>query len=142
MAGRLEGLPDRGGALTALYGAPPRRADRVLASIPTRRSVWPDNGSQRLGRTIGQFDPDTLLKPVFDYASRAQNVVPFDLLNDISQATTLHSIQISSCKLRAMALRRTRTENLALTMLARDGTPRRRRQGVPGREQGDGCDDP
>jgi hypothetical protein len=62
-----------------------------------------------------------LLKPVFDYTPRAQNVVPFDLLNDISQATTLHSIQISSCKLRAMALRRTRTENLALTMLARDG---------------------
>ena len=84
MAGRLEGLQDRGGALTALYGAPPRRADRVLASVPTRQSVWPDNGSQRLGRIIGQFDPDALLKPVFDYTPRAQNVVPFDLLNSIS----------------------------------------------------------
>jgi hypothetical protein len=39
----------------------------------------------------------------------------------ISQAITFHSIEISSCKLRRMALRRTRTENLALTMLARDG---------------------
>ena len=68
------------GALTALYGAPPARADRVLASIPTRQSVWPDNGSQRLGRIIGQFDPDALLKPVFDYASRALQVVPFDFL--------------------------------------------------------------
>jgi hypothetical protein len=38
----------------------------------------------------------------------------------ISQATTFHSIEISSCKL-GMALRRTRTENLALTILARDG---------------------
>src|SRR4030088_207075 len=84
MAGRLEGLPDRGGALTALYGAPPARADRVLASIPTRQSVWPDNGSQRPGRIIGQFDPDALLKPVFDYTPRAYNVVPFDFLNIIS----------------------------------------------------------
>ena len=71
MAGKLEGLRDRGGALTALYGAPPARADRVVASVPTRQSVWPDNGSQRLDRIIGQFDPDALLKPVFDYASRA-----------------------------------------------------------------------
>jgi hypothetical protein len=39
----------------------------------------------------------------------------------ISQAITFHSIEISSCKLRRMALRRPRTENLALTMLARDG---------------------
>src|SRR5947207_3408699 len=85
MAGRAGGSPrDRGGALTALYGAPPARADRVLASIPARQSVWPDNGSQRLGRMIGQFDPDALLKPVFHYTPRAQNVVPFNLLNTIS----------------------------------------------------------
>src|SRR5437660_6634698 len=44
-----------------------RQLDRVLASVPTRQSVWPDNGSQRLGRIIGQFDPDALLTPVFDY---------------------------------------------------------------------------
>jgi hypothetical protein len=69
--------------LTALYGRQ-RQLDRVLASVPTRQSVWPDNGSQRLGRIIGQFDPDALLKPVFDYTPRAQNVVPFDLLNSIS----------------------------------------------------------
>ena len=84
MAGRLEGLPDRAGALTALYGAPPARADRVFASVATRQSVWPDNGSQRPSRIIGQFDPDALLKPVFDYTPRAQNVVPFDLLKSIS----------------------------------------------------------
>src|SRR5437868_4800241 len=83
MAGRLEGLPNRAGALTALYGAPPARAERVLASVATRQSVWPDNGLQRLGRIIGQFDPDALLKPVFDYTPRAQNVVPFDLLNGV-----------------------------------------------------------
>src|SRR6266576_3869639 len=70
-------------ALTALYGRL-RQLDRVLASVPARQSVWPDNGSQRLGRIIGQFDPDALLKPVFDYTPRAQNVVPFDLLNSIS----------------------------------------------------------
>src|SRR5438045_5447526 len=61
-----------------------RQLDRVLASVPTRQSVWPDNGSQRLRRIIGQFDPDALLKPVFDYTPRAQNVVPFDLLKSIS----------------------------------------------------------
>src|SRR5438046_8601061 len=71
------------GALTALYGRL-RQLDRVLASVPKRQSVWPDNGSQRLGRIIGQFDPDALLKPVFDYTPRAQNVVPFDLLKSIS----------------------------------------------------------
>src|SRR5947209_3077401 len=85
MAGRLEvSGGDRAGAPTALYGAPPARADRVLASVPMRQSVWPDNGSQRLAGIIGQFDPDALLKPVFDYTPRAQNVVPFDLLNSIS----------------------------------------------------------
>src|SRR5947208_178648 len=77
-------MAGRAGALSALYGAPPARADRVLASVPTRQSVWPDNGSQRLGRIIGQFDPDALFKPVFDYTPRALNVVPFDLLNSIS----------------------------------------------------------
>src|SRR5256885_5703178 len=77
------GSPDRGGALTALYGAPPARADRVLASVATRQSVWSDNGSQRLGRMIGQFDPDALLTPVIDYAPRAQNIVPFDFLNGV-----------------------------------------------------------
>src|SRR3954464_10886274 len=61
-----------------------RQLDRNLASVPTGQSVWPDNGSQRLGRILGQFDPDALLKPVFDYTPRAQNVVPFDLLNGIS----------------------------------------------------------
>jgi hypothetical protein len=35
-------------------------------------------------------------------------------------SNNIHSIEISSCKLWRMALRRTRTENLALTMLARD----------------------
>jgi hypothetical protein len=84
MAGRAGGSRDRGDALTALYGAPPARSDRVLASVPKRQSVWPDNGSQRLGRIIGQFDPDALLKPVFDYTPRAYNVVPFDFLNIIS----------------------------------------------------------
>src|SRR5437764_14557431 len=68
MAGRARGA----GALTALYGAPPARADRVLASVPTRQSVWPDNGSQRLRRLIRLFDPDALLKPVFDYTPRTE----------------------------------------------------------------------
>ena len=36
------------------------------------------------------------------------------------QATTSPAIEIFSCQFRRMALRRTRTENLALTMLARD----------------------
>ena len=36
-------------------------------------------------------------------------------------SNNIHSIEISSCKLWRMALRRTLTENLALTMLARDG---------------------
>src|SRR5437764_14767590 len=80
MAGRLEG----GWRANRAVRAPPARSDRVLASVPKRQSVWPDNGSQRLGRIIGQFDPDALLKPVFDYTPRAQNVVPFDLLNGIS----------------------------------------------------------
>src|SRR5437764_11032132 len=77
MAGRLEG----GWRANRAVRAPPARSDRVVASVPTRQSVWPDNGSQRPGRIIGQFDPDALLKPVFDYTPRAQNVVPFDLLN-------------------------------------------------------------
>src|SRR5438477_10453960 len=41
-------------------------------------------------------------------------------LRSISQARS-DAIRISSCKLSRMALRRARTENLALTMLARDG---------------------
>src|SRR5438067_46479 len=61
-----------------------RQLDRVLASIPRWQSVWPDNGSQRLGGMIGQFDPDALLEPILDYTARAQNVVPFDLLSGIS----------------------------------------------------------
>src|SRR6266853_4254308 len=60
-----------------------RQLDRVLAGVPTRQSVWPDNGSQRLCRVIGQFDADALLTPVFDYASRALHVVPFDFLNGV-----------------------------------------------------------
>src|SRR5438477_1618540 len=71
-----------------------RQLDRVLASVPTRQSVWPDNGSQRLGRIIGQFDPDALLKPVFDYTPRAQNVVPFDLLNSVS---VTHRLSVAIC---------------------------------------------
>ena len=39
----------------------------------------------------------------------------------ISQATTFYSIEISLHKLGRMVRRRTRTENLAVTMLARDG---------------------
>src|SRR5438477_5782433 len=71
-----------------------RQLHRILASVPTGQSVWPDNGSQRLGRILGQFDPDALLKPVFDYTPRAQNVVPFDLLNSVSVTHRLSVVPV------------------------------------------------
>src|SRR5438552_17331950 len=112
MAGRARGA----GALTALYGAPPARSDRVLASVPTRQSVWPDNGSQGLGRIIGQFDPDALLKTVFDYPPRAQNVVPFDLLNS-------SSVTHCSCVARSIPRQYAARQPIASMPLSRDRAP-------------------